>query len=226
MNTWIKVARYHLLDPLAYLVGPWAVLAVVFLINVVITVAQGGPNPTKSLAVMYLYFFALGILSIGRALPFGLALGVSRRSYYTGTALLVVGLAAVDGLALTVLQAVERASGGWGMQLHFFQISSILSGPWYLTWLTSSVALAAVYVYGTCYGLIRRRWRRYGLLYFILIQIALIRGGIALGSGSHAWTAFGHFFGTLTAVEMTGMLAAMLGILLLTGFSLIRRVSV
>jgi hypothetical protein len=226
MNTWIKVARYHLVDPIAYLVGPWAVLAVVFLINVVISAAQGGPNPTKALAVMYLYFGALGILSIGRSLPFGLALSLSRRTYYTGTAVLVAGLAAVDGLALALLQAVERATGGWGLKLHFFQISSILSGPWYLTWLTSSVALAAMFVYGTCYGLIYRRWRRYGLLLFILVQIAVIRGGIAIGSGSHAWTAFGHFFGTLTTVEMTGMLAAMLGILLLAGFTLIRRVTV
>jgi hypothetical protein len=226
MTTWIKVARYHLVDPIAYLVGPWAVLAVVFLINVVITVAQGGPNPTKALAIFYLYFAALGMLSIGRSLPFGLALSVSRCSYYAGTALLVGCLAAVDGLALALLQAVERATGGWGMRLHFFQISSILSGPWYLTWLTSSVALAAVFVYGTYYGLIYRRWSRFGLVAFIIIQIAVIRGGIAVGSGAHPWTAFGHFFGTLTAIEMTGMLAAMLGILLIGGFALMRRVSV
>lgn len=226
MNTWLKVARYHLVDPTAYVLGPWAVLVVVFLINVVITAAQGGPNPTKALALLFLYFCALGVLSIGRSLPFGLALGVSRRSYYAGTALLALALAAVDGLAVAVLQAIERATGGWGMKLHFFQVSSILSGPWYLTWLTSSVGLAALFVYGTCYGLIYRRSGRFGLLVFILAQIALIRGGIAIGSGSHAWTAFGHFFGSLTAIEMTGMLAVMLGILLVSGFALIRRVSV
>jgi hypothetical protein len=52
----------------------------------------------------------------GRSLPLGLALGVSRRSYYLGTALLAATVAAADGLALTadlpggnMLQAIHCA---------------------------------------------------------------------------------------------------------------------
>jgi hypothetical protein len=56
----------------------------------------------------------VGLLSVFRSLPFGLALGIGRRSYYAGTALLAVALAAVYGLALAVLQVIERppAAGG------------------------------------------------------------------------------------------------------------------
>ncbi len=83
---------------------------------------------------------------------------MSRRSYYyTGTALLAVTLAAA-GLALTVLQAIERATGGWGVAMHFFRVSYILDGPWYLTWLTSFVALALLFVYGMWFGIVYRRW--------------------------------------------------------------------
>jgi len=71
------------------------------------------------------YFFVVGLLSVFRSLPFGLALGIGRRSYYPGTALLAVALAAVYGLALAVLQVIEQATGGWGMTLHFFRARMI-----------------------------------------------------------------------------------------------------
>jgi len=83
---------------------------------------------------------------------------VSRRSYYAGTALLAVAVGAVYGLALTGLQVIEQASGGWGVGLHFFRVAYILPGPWYLTWLTSFVLLVAFVLYGMWYGLVFRRW--------------------------------------------------------------------
>ena len=72
--------------------------------------------PSGSLAAIYLFFFVVGVLSIFRSLPFAFALGVSRRSYYAGTVLLAVSLAAVYGLALAVLQVIEQATGGWGVR--------------------------------------------------------------------------------------------------------------
>ncbi|HEY3088344.1 MAG TPA: hypothetical protein VGJ59_09795 [Jatrophihabitantaceae bacterium] len=45
-------------------------------------------------------------------MPFGLALGVSRRSYYIGTAVLAAATAVVYGLALTVLNVIEGSTGG------------------------------------------------------------------------------------------------------------------
>ena len=59
-------------------------------------------------------FFAAGLLSVFRSLPSGLALGIGRRSYHAGTALLAVARAAVCGLAPAVLQVIERATGGRG----------------------------------------------------------------------------------------------------------------
>jgi hypothetical protein len=63
---------------------------------------------------IYIFFLILGAMSVTRSLPFGLALGLSRRSYYLGTILLVAGLATVYALALAVLQIAERATDGWG----------------------------------------------------------------------------------------------------------------
>src|ERR1022692_4233750 len=148
MSTWIKVARFHLVDRFSYTALPWGVLAFALTMSLFLAASAAGSNAQKvpdfGLAAIYLFFFIIGVQAIGRSLPFALALGVGRRSYYTGTALLAVSFAAVYGLALAVLQAIERATGGWGLDLHFFQVAYILAGPWYLTWLTSFVLLALI----------------------------------------------------------------------------------
>ena len=119
-------------------------------------IVTGQEFPTSG--AIRVFLFVCGALSMTRSLPFGLMLGVSRRSYYLGTALLIVLLGAVYGLALTVLQAVERATAGWGLGVHFFRVPWIMDGPWYQTWLTSFVLLVLFFLYGMWYGLVYRRW--------------------------------------------------------------------
>ena len=152
MRTSVNVARYHLIRPTIYLGMPWAIIAFSFAVNLAIfrlyrgqrgvsATATGDHAPyTGAVSTIYIFFFIMGLITVGQSLPFALALGVSRRSYYAGTALLAVTLAVADGLVLAVLQAIERATDGWGGRMHFFQVPYILAGPWYLTWLTSFVA--------------------------------------------------------------------------------------
>ena len=161
-----------------------------------------------------------------RALPFGLMLGVSRRTYYLGTALLIVALGVVYGLGLTVLQAVERATGGWGTGLHFFRVPWIMDGPWYQTWLSSFVLLVLFFLYGMWYGLVYRRWNVAGLVAFIAVQVLAALVVVVAASISHNWAAVGHFFITLTAPALTGVLAAVAVALGLGGLTTIRRVTI
>jgi hypothetical protein len=230
MTTWIKVARFHLVDRFSYTAMPWAVLAIAFVINLALADAEGGGGSaqvaTGAVAAIYVFFFAVGILNIGQSLPFAFALGVSRRSYYAGTVLLAVSLAAVYGLALAVLQVIEQASGGWGVGLHFFRVAYILPGPWYLTWLTAFVLLALMFVCGMWVGLIYRRWGMLGLLAFAVpLVIALVVGVVAI-SHAQAWPALGQFFTTLSTAGLTGLLAALAAVLVAGGYATMRHVTV
>jgi hypothetical protein len=229
MSTWIKVARFHLADRLSYTGVPWAVLGINFAIWFVLAGSLGGGSvqiPTVNVVVIYLFFLIAGALSIFRSLPFAFALGVSRRSYYAGTALLAVGLAAVYGLALAVLQVIEQATGGWAVGLHFFRVAYILAGPWYLTWLTSFVGLALMFIYGLWFGLVYRRWNLLGLLAFIAVQAIVLVAGVVITSNAHAWPAIGHFFTSLSAAGLTGLLATLAVVLLAGGYATMRRVTV
>jgi hypothetical protein len=229
-STLVKVARFHLADRLSYTALPWGVLAINFAIYLAIAASAGRGGsvqiPSVNVAAIYLFFFIAGVLTIGRSLPFAFALGVGRRSYYAGTALLAVSLAAAYGLALAVLQVIEQASGGWGVGLHFFRVAYILPGPWYLTWLTSFVLLDLMFICGMWFGLVYRRWNLLGLLAVIAALVIVLGAGGVITSHAHAWPAIGHFFTTLSAAGLTGLLAALAVALLAGGYTTMRRVTV
>jgi hypothetical protein len=243
MNTPIKVVRYHLVNRVNYLVLPVAWLAFAFAVDLVIfalipvnhqvLTAHGlvqvhdtaGRNAWGLIAIGAV-FVAVGVQSISRSLPFALALGVSRRSYYAGTALLAITLAVGYGLLLAVLQAIERGTGGWGESVHIFRVPYLLDGPWYLSWLTFSVALALLFGYGMWFGIVYRRWNLPGTLTLAATQvIVLLCAGLVI-TWSHAWTGTGHFFTTLSAAGLTGLLAALAAALLAGGYATIRRATV
>lgn len=244
MSTEVNVARYHLVRPVPVLAVPWAILAFSFAVNLVIfrftpvshhlVVTSHGPvmaadatgRDTGGVASVFVMFFIIGLVSISRSLPFGLALGVSRRSYYAGTALLGAAFAAVGGLVLTAAQVIERATGGWGVSMHFFQVPYVLDGPWYLTWLTSFVTLALIFVYGMWFGIVYRRWNLIGTTVFIAAQVTVLLVAALIVTGAHAWPGVGHFFTGLTAAGLTGVLAALAAVLFAGGRATIRRATV
>ena len=239
MRTWVNVARYHLTQPLIFVGLVWAIMAFSFAVNMVIfrlvptgqafAGSQGAiasPHYTGAVSIIYVFFFIMGVFATGRSLPFGLALGVSRRSYYTGTALLAVVLAAADAVVLTALQAIERATNGWGEELHFFRVPYLLDGPWYLTWLTSFVGLALLFAYGMWFGIVYRRWSIPGNVAFIAAQVTALLAAALLISWLNGWTAVGRFFTALSAAGLTGLLAALTVALLAGGYATVRRVTV
>ena len=242
MSTLVKVARYHLVQPYQYLVVTWGVLAFSFAVSIAVfamtpighpaVLTANGPAPvagardTVALSSFFIFFFVLGVQSIVRSLPFGLALGVSRRSYYAGTALLAVVLACADGLGLTVLQAIERATDGWGVYMGFFRVAYLLDGPWYLTWLTSFVGLTLLFVYGMWFGIVYRRWGLVGTVAFIAAQVTVVLTVLLAVALVVTWAGVVHFLTGLTAAGLTGFLAVLAVALLAGGHATIRRATV
>jgi hypothetical protein len=244
MSTLVKVARYHLVRPWAMTMMPWANLTFAFLVALVIyaevpvkhhevltsgglvSVANASGRDTGALATIFVSFFVIGIVSVGKSLPFGLTLGMSRRSYYTGTALFGTVLALADATGLTVLRAIEQATGGWGVKMSFFRVPYLLSGPWYETWLTSFVGLAFLFMYGMWFGTVQRRWGMIGTLAFIAAQITVATAGVLAVTWTSAWPAVGDFFLSVTALGLTGLAAALGAALLAGGRATIRRATV
>jgi hypothetical protein len=231
MNSWINVSRYHLADRIRFREQPWALLAFLFGVNLA-TTAASPPDANAAatlpslLAGFFAVFIGIGALMISRMLPLGLTLGVSRRTYYIGSTLLCLGLAAGYGLAFAMLQAVERATGGWGTDAHFFRVPHILAGPWALTWLTSFVLVTLMLAYGMWCGIIYRRWNYPGLLIFAAAHIVVLLAAALIITWVHAWSHVAHALTKLTAAGLTGLLAVLAAIVLAGGYATIRRVTV
>lgn len=227
MKTLLNVARYQLADRTTYLAQPWGVLAFSFGVNVVIA-ALDRQQVVRTWGLLSIYAFVLvaGATSTSRWLPFGLMLGASRRRYYQGSLLLATALSVVYGLLLALLQVAERASGGWGLRLHFFRVGGVLAGPWYQDWLTSFALLLLCWVYGMWSGLVLRRWNLPGLVVFVAAQVVVLLGAAVPVSVTHSWPQVGDFFGAVTAPALAGLAAAAVVALGLGGFATIRRVTV
>src|SRR5262249_40578450 len=96
-------------------------------------------------------------------------------------------------------------------------------GPLYPTWVTSFVLLVLFFLYGMWYGLVYRRWSLVGLVAFIAAQVLVALAVVVVVTLTHNWTAFGHFFTTLQAPALTGVLAALSIALGLGGVTTLRR---
>jgi hypothetical protein len=215
VNAMLKVARYQLVQqPALFVMIPLAILAFVFAVDAV----RGDNIYRGGLVVIFLFFFVMGVQRTGRWLPFGLALGATRRSFYAGTALLGMSMSFVYGLVIAGLQAIERATGGWGLSITFFRVPHFLNGPWYLTWLTSFVGLSALFVYGMWYGIVNRRWGMLGLLAFLAAQTLVVMAYFGAG--------LDRPLTSLSALDLTGAVAVLTVVFLAGGHATIRRVTV
>ncbi|WP_030908566.1 hypothetical protein [Streptomyces sp. NRRL F-5126] len=226
----VTVARYLLLDRVTYVVMPWAWGAFGFAIDVVILrltpAGDTGQRWVGGLAAVFIVVFSAGVQTVARALPFALTLGVSRRTYYLGAGGLALAMAACFGLVVTLGQAVERATGGWGLHMAFFRVPYVLAGPWYMSWLTATTAFALLFVYGMWHGLVHRRAGMTGTTIFGGVQLTALALAAVIATWVHGWTSIVHFFTTITVAGATGVLAILVAIMFAGGFATIRRLTV
>jgi len=230
MTALVKVARLHLVDRFSYTWLVWGILALTFAINLaiyaVIPLTQPGGNFTGALISIYIFMVVIGLQAATRFLPFALTLGVSRRTYYLGTVLLVVSLSALYAAILTALWALEGATNGWGLQLHFFRVPWILDGPWYQVLVTTFVLLALVFLFGLWAGLI---FRRFGLIGTVVFFALLVIAGVAaalLVTWRQWWPAVGSYLSDLNVLAASGMLALVAAAIAGGGYLTIRRITV
>ena len=191
-----------------------------------VRLTQPGGNFTGALISIYIFMVVIGLQAATRFLPFALTLGESRRTYYLGTVLLIVALRTLYASMLTVLWAVEGATNGWGLQLHYFRMPWILDGPWYQVLVTNGVLLALVFLFGLWCGLIHRRFGLIGTVAFLGLWSILRVGAVLLVTWRQWWPAVGSFLSDLDVLAASGMLALAAAAVAGGGYLTIRRITV
>lgn len=230
MNKISTVARLHLVDRFSYTWLVWGMLAFVFATNAaifaVIPQTQPTGNFTGALVTLYIFMTLIGVHAATRFLPFAFTLGVSRRTYYLGTVALVVGLTAIYSVVLTGLWGIEKATDGWGVQMHFFGVPWILDGPWYQVLITNFVLLTLTFLTGLWSGLIHRRFAMVGTMLFLGAATLLAVAAVVLITWREWWPAVGAFLADVDILAASGILAIVAAFVALGGYATIRRVTV
>ncbi|MBB5116173.1 ABC transporter permease [Micromonospora echinospora] len=126
MTRILDVARMHTIAWVSQLAWPWAIMAISLGVNLLIFAsideASPGKNTTGGLASIYIVCSIVAAASISQAFPFALGMSVTRRTFYLATVLVNVVQAVVYGVLLYLLNLIEGATGGFGIQLRFFRI--------------------------------------------------------------------------------------------------------
>ncbi|SCL17001.1 hypothetical protein GA0070616_1176 [Micromonospora nigra] len=199
MNRALTVARLQFVAWPGVVGWPWGILALSFLINLAlfatINEPTGAGQPiTGGLASIYVVMFVACVSSITQEFPFAIGLGITRRSFYLGNVLQLVGQAISYAAVLYLLTLVEQATNGWGIGLRFFGLPfGWVENP-ALRFLAFAVPFLLLGFLGIAIALVFKRWGVNGML--TLSTVALVGfGGLAvLATWRGWWPAVGGWF--------------------------------
>jgi hypothetical protein len=197
MNRVLGAARLYATRPQGSLAVPWAVVLSSFAVNVAIwgfgdlgDVASAGTAGLSALFIALAIFLVQAVIQL---FPFGMSLGLSRHAFYAGTALIALVQAVGYGLVLTGLTAIEDATGGWGVGLHFFApygLNRLGAVQQFLIY--GSIVLASAFL-GIAIGVVAKRWGAMGVWSVGIAALLVFGGGAVLVTALHSWTDLGHW---------------------------------
>jgi hypothetical protein len=199
MRRLLDVARIQLINPLLALGMPLGLLVLVFALNLGIFAAIGDVAPpggqiTGAMASIYIAVLILHLQTMTQFFPFLLGLGVTRRQFYAGTTIFVVGQAMVFGLVLMVGRALEIATGGWGMNLVFFRFGLPEQSNVFTQWLGYVVPFLVFSAIGLFAGVVFKRWGQIGVYAVSLGAAVILAVAAVVITLQGAWSSVGRFF--------------------------------
>ncbi len=209
---------------------PWVVVGSAFLINLLIfgliraNTNGGDDGVTGALAALYITAAAAHLQTMTQTFPFALSLGVTRRNFYIGAGLVLLAETLVHSIALTVLLAIENATGGWGLQLRFFGVGFMIQSNPVAQVVAYGAPLLALGLVGMMIGTMFKRWGQIGV-YAAAIGTTLVLGGlVALVTWQQWWGSVGSFFTTTPTLVLLGVYPLVIAVLAgLGGYALVRR---
>jgi hypothetical protein len=229
MNRVLQAARLHLIHPLVILGIPWLVVAMSFAINLAIwsltPVSEEEGGFTGGVTALYITVLVVYVQAVTQLLPFAMGVSLSRRTFFLGTALVAVVQSLFYGAAISVLVAIENATGGWGTGMNFWAPGPFEVDNPVLQVFTSGAPMLAFAFIGVGMGIVHKRWGQAGTWGLIIASMVVLGGLAILVTWLEAWGSVGAWFADQSLVTLTvGLPAAVALVAALISFPGIRRV--
>lgn len=230
MDRVLAAARLHLLRPLVTLGVPWLVAGTSFALTLALwaTVGIGEENPDAfagGVTALYATLLVAYVQAVTRLLPFAMGISISRRAFFLGTALIIVGQSLVYGVLLSALVSLEGATGGWGASLQFWAPGGIDVDNPLLQVAVSGAPLLAFAAVGVGIGIVFKRWGQTGVWTLVVLSMLVLGGLAVLISWAGAWADLGGWLADRSLVALAvAVPAALAAVVALLSYPGIRRV--
>ncbi|MBE9375317.1 hypothetical protein IQ251_12765 [Saccharopolyspora sp. HNM0983] len=225
MNRVLNIARVQLLTPVSSIALPWLILALSMAINLAIfaLLRDEESATTGGLSTLYIFVFVAALMIVREHFPFSLGLSVTRRMFFAATAGRAVAEALVYGAVLLVLALIERATGGWGVQMTFFDLPYLQElGP-VLRLLSYAGPLLLMSFLGIFIGTLTKRWGNTGMFTVTAAALIVLGGGSVLMTLQQWWGPFGTWILAQPVATLTIGYPVLLAALLAGGGYLVLR---
>jgi hypothetical protein len=201
----LVLARVLLADTGPALFWPLVIMGTAFVVNVLLFAAIGDAVDapiTGALASIYIVQFIVCWQGLYQFFSFAVGLNASRRAVYGGTVLVTLGQSVFFGLVLYSLAAIERATGGWGINLAFFDPLPVTHSPSPVTIFVYAVPMVLMSSLGLFCGAVNRRWGGTGIFLLAIAGTLVFGGAAALITLLDWWPAILSWFAAQSGLSM------------------------
>lgn len=205
MNRIARVVRVLVTAWPATLGWTLAVLTAAFSINLLVfwSIGDSLEEPkTGGLASIYIVQFIACWQLIHQFFGFIVGLNVTRRAFYIAAVLVTLGQSLAFAMLLYVMARLEDATGGFGINLAFFDPVPVTNSASPLTILVYAVPMALASCWGLFLGSITKRWGTNGFFALSLVGIVAIGLLALLITWVDGWPAIGTWLVDQSPVAM------------------------
>ena len=229
MTRVLQAARLHLIHPLVILGIPWLVVSISFAINLAVwhltPAGEDDGGFTGGVLALYITVLVVYVQAVTQLLPFAMGISLSRRTFYLGTALVVVVQSLFYGIAIAVLSAIENATDGWGAGMNYWAPGPFEVDNFFLQVFASGVPMLAFAFVGVGTGIVHKRWGQAGTWGLIIASMVFFGGLAILITWLDGWGSLATWFSDQSIATLTiGLPAAVALVAALVSYPGIRRV--
>ncbi|MGP5219631.1 hypothetical protein [Arthrobacter rhombi] len=183
----MKIVRLHFADPQRMIGVPLFIFGSVIVLCIVIMallrnfvpatpaeLSEGFRYNQATLWCFAGYFVSIGVMAYARTMPFALGMGSTRRQYFAGTCLALLLESAFIGVTMTVLLALEKATGHWFNGARVFDVVATGDGNYLSTFLMGFGLSAAMLFIGAMFAVVFLRWNQKGVIAVIFGTVAVL----------------------------------------------------
>lgn len=225
MTRILDVVRMHLLVRLTFVTLPLIILGGAFALTLAVfaLIPSDGVKVAGAGQAPLWYFLSVGVMAQTRTFPFSQAMSITRRDFFLGTMLTGLLSSGVLAAVFVILGLIENATNGWGMNGRMYFLDDFGGGNVLVAFLAYLVIAMLAFTTGLTFATIYKRFKVLGLWAAIGGVLVALLAAVFVITRTESWPAVGEFLGGAGPLALSAIGAAVVGIVGVADYLILRR---